>query len=84
MSAHVETAHDFHVAVEAGIDEINHLPAYVHINNSMNYLISQEDAKRAQEKGIVVIPTYSLLHNDYNKGTDSLTRAKIKAIQIEK
>ena len=50
----------------------------------MNYLISQEDAKRAQEKGIVVIPTYSLLHNDYNKGTDSLTRAKIKAIQIEK
>ncbi len=55
VSAHVTTAADFHVAVVAGVDEINHLP----------YLgsepISAPDARLAAEKKIVIVTTGSLL-----------------------
>jgi imidazolonepropionase-like amidohydrolase len=55
VSAHVTTAADFRIAVEAGVDEIAHLP----------YLgsepISAADAKLAAEKNIVVITTARLI-----------------------
>ena len=56
VSAHVETAHDFHVAVQAGVDEIAHLPE---IKNGQP--IDVKDAKLAKEKGIVVTTTISLV-----------------------
>ncbi len=56
VSAHVETAYDFHVAVEAGVDEIAHLPE---IDNGMP--IDVRDAAIAKEKGIVVVTTVSLV-----------------------
>jgi imidazolonepropionase-like amidohydrolase len=63
VSVHVETAADFHVAVEAGVDEVNHLPGFrpeadVPIDR---YRISESDAARAAEKGIVVVTTVSAL-----------------------
>ncbi len=61
VSAHVETAHDFHVAVKANVDEIAHLPE---IDNGK--LIAIEDAKLAKEKGIIIVTTISLVkkHKD--------------------
>ncbi len=56
VSAHVETAHDFHVAVRAGVDEIAHLPE---ISNGKQILV--EDATLAKEKGTIVVPTISLV-----------------------
>ncbi|MEM8891947.1 MAG: amidohydrolase family protein [Bacteroidota bacterium] len=56
VSAHVNTAHDFHVAVEAGVDEIAHLPE---IRNGQP--ISRADARLAKQKGITVVTTISLL-----------------------
>ena len=56
VSAHVETAHDFHVAVNAGVDEIAHLPE---IKNGKP--IHQADVVMAKEKGIVVVTTISLV-----------------------
>jgi len=56
VSAHVETAHDFHVAVNAGVDEIAHLPE---IDNGE--LVNVEDAALASEKGTIVVPTASLV-----------------------
>jgi len=56
VSAHIDTAYDFHVAVEAGVDEIAHLPGF-----DSEELIKVEDAKLAKEKGIVVVPTASLI-----------------------
>lgn len=63
VSAHVETGADFHVAVEAGVDEVNHLPGFrpeldVPIDR---YRIAESDAGRAAEKGIVVVTTVSAL-----------------------
>ncbi|MDW3652131.1 MAG: amidohydrolase family protein [Bacteroidia bacterium] len=56
VSAHVNTAHDFHVAIEAGVDEIAHLPE---IRNGKS--ISRADAKLAKEKDITLVTTISLL-----------------------
>ncbi len=56
VSAHVETAYDFHVAVSAGVDEIAHLPE---IDNGEP--IAREDAILAREKGIIVTTTVSLV-----------------------
>ncbi len=56
VSAHVETAHDFHIAVNAGVDEIAHLPE---IKNGQP--IHEADVVMAKEKGIVVVTTISLV-----------------------
>ncbi|MEZ4810315.1 MAG: amidohydrolase family protein [Allomuricauda sp.] len=56
VSAHVETAYDFHVAVNAGVDEIAHLPE---IDNGN--LISSKDVALAKEKGTIVTTTISLV-----------------------
>jgi len=48
VTAHVNTASDFHFAVIAGVDEMAHLPlAKVHL----------EDARRAAQQGLVVVTT---------------------------
>jgi imidazolonepropionase-like amidohydrolase len=56
VSAHVETAYDFHIAVEAGVDEIAHLPE---IDNGK--LIAVKDMALAKEKNIIVVTTASLI-----------------------
>ncbi|WP_394748971.1 amidohydrolase family protein [Spongiimicrobium salis] len=56
VSAHVETAYDFHVAVEAGVDEIAHLPE---ISNGKP--IQKKDVITAKEKNIMVVTTTSLV-----------------------
>lgn len=48
VSAHVNGAHDFHVAVVGGVDEINHLPLAP---------ISPADAEEAARRGTVVVTT---------------------------
>lgn len=48
VTAHVNTAMDFHHAVTAGVDEITHLPLAK---------ISEEDAKLAAQQGVVVVTT---------------------------
>ena len=64
VSTHVETAQDFHNAVVAGVDEINHLPGFrpdrndpSNYANLAQYQISEADAKLAGEKKIVVVTT---------------------------
>ncbi|MDT7831775.1 amidohydrolase family protein [Flavobacteriaceae bacterium S356] len=56
VSAHVETAYDFHVAVTAGVDEVAHLPEISH-----GQPINRKDAALASKKGIRVVTTASLV-----------------------
>jgi len=56
ISTHVETAHDFRIAVESGVDEIAHLPE---IDNGA--LIARKDARLAKSRGTVVTTTVSLI-----------------------
>jgi hypothetical protein len=55
VTAHIDTAADFHNAVEAGVDEIAHLPGTDEVQ-----VIHGNDAKIAAEKRIAVITTVSL------------------------
>jgi len=61
VSAHVETAHDFHVAVTSGVDEVAHLPEIDHGN-----AINREDALLAKKKNIVVVTTATLINKREN------------------
>ena len=60
--AHVESAADFHVAVEAGVDQIAHMPGFrgdpdSGLPDPARYRISDADALTAARKGIVVVTT---------------------------
>ncbi|HEY4612556.1 MAG TPA: amidohydrolase family protein [Bacteroidota bacterium] len=64
VSTHIESAHDFHVAVEAGVDEINHMPGFrpekedlKMYNDLSRYEISETDASLAGRRGTRVVTT---------------------------
>jgi hypothetical protein len=66
VSAHVETAADFHHALVAGVDEINHLPGFrpekndpANYQNLSRYEISEADARLAGRNRVVVVTTIS-------------------------
>ncbi len=83
VTAHIETAHDFHVAVTSGVDEICHLPAYHQIDKEFNYKINESDALQAFEKNIYIIPTYSLINlAKSHQKQNSVLLKEIKNIQI--
>ncbi len=54
--AHVESGHDFHVAVAAAVDVIVHLPG-----NLYPTAIDPADARSAAERGVVVMTTAMLI-----------------------
>ncbi len=64
VSAHVETAADFHNALVAGVDEINHLPGFrpekdnpANYQNLSLYEIPEADARLAARNHVVVVTT---------------------------
>jgi pimeloyl-ACP methyl ester carboxylesterase/imidazolonepropionase-like amidohydrolase len=59
VSTHVETATDFHNALVAGVDEINHTPGF-HPDEKLGlarYEISEMDARLAARKRVFVVTT---------------------------
>lgn len=60
-AVHVETAFDFRLAVEIGVDIVAHLPGYNYrYNHDIDpkvYQITEADARLAAEVGVTVIPT---------------------------
>lgn len=59
VSAHVDTAADFAAALNAGVDQIAHLPGYFfhHDAHAEDFLISPEVARRAAERRVEVVTT---------------------------
>lgn len=59
VSTHVETATDFHHAVLASVDEINHLPGWLITTPEevSRVRLSEEDARVAAQKHVVVVTT---------------------------
>ena len=64
VSTHVESATDFHNALMAGVDEINHTPGF-RVNVDVNphplstFQIAENDAKMAGRRGVYVVTTLS-------------------------
>jgi len=65
VSCHIETAADFHNALVAGVDEINHLPGLRPDRNDWTnvrtdrYKISRADAELAARQGTFVVTTFA-------------------------
>src|SRR5437879_13032799 len=62
VSTHIESAADFHTALLAGVDEINHMPGFryrddVKPHQLSEFEITESDAKRAASQGPVVVNT---------------------------
>jgi imidazolonepropionase-like amidohydrolase len=62
VSTHVETAVDFHNAIAAGVDEINHTPGFrivgdVRAHPDATFEIAESDAKEAAKRGTFVVTT---------------------------
>jgi imidazolonepropionase-like amidohydrolase len=62
VSTHVESAADFHNALAAGVDEINHMPGFQgdlkhEFPDPRVYEITEADAKLAARKGVFVVTT---------------------------
>jgi imidazolonepropionase-like amidohydrolase len=91
VSTHVETATDFHNAVIAGVDEINHVPGFrpdrYDIRSYANltpYQISEADAKLAGEKRIVVVTTIGeTAEQTFNERFDERGRLALRATLVE-
>ena len=73
VSTHIDTATDFRHAVDAGVDEINHLPqADPRFSPDLSaYVIDAATAKRAAARGIVVVTTASTTERLSGKGLDA-------------
>jgi hypothetical protein len=61
VSTHVQTASDFRIAVDAGVDEINHLPIALG-KNLAPYEIDEATAQLAAQKKISVVTTLRPIH----------------------
>jgi len=61
--AHIETAHDFRVALDAGVDEVAHMAGYA-VNTEdpdlteTDYTVDAQTLREAGTKGMVVNPTF--------------------------
>ncbi|MBW1297931.1 amidohydrolase family protein [Aquimarina litoralis] len=80
VSVHVNTAHDFHVAVAANADEISHLPE-IHNGKPIHF----EDALLAKQKDITVVTTISLVKKNKEKDNyDQLVANVVRNLQTLK
>ena len=84
--AHVETAADFHVAVDAGVDQIAHLPGFrgdekTALPDVGRYEIQEADARRAARRGTVVVTTVSGLARYADERKDGALREAADALQ---
>ncbi|HSE32681.1 MAG TPA: amidohydrolase family protein [Pyrinomonadaceae bacterium] len=91
VSTHVETAADFHYAVAAGVDEINHLPGFrpdrndiANYTNLSRYQVSEADAKLAGQKKIVVVTTIGeTVEETFNEKHNERDRLAVRAMLIQ-
>ena len=91
VSTHVETSADFHNAVTAGVDEINHLPGFrpdrndiANYTNLSRYQISEADAKLAGQKKIVVVTTIGeTVEETFNAKHNERDRLAVRSMLIQ-
>lgn len=65
VSAHIENAHDFHVAIAAGVDDIAHMP-FVGSEKPESYRIAEEDLRAAAGRGVSIATTLDWIEDSAN------------------
>jgi imidazolonepropionase-like amidohydrolase len=85
VAAHIETAHDAELAIDAGVDMLAHDPGYEMPlgDTSARYELSADYAQRAAERGVVMTPTLSLavLVEGLDRGDSTALVAERRAVQ---
>lgn len=86
VTAHVDSAFDYHIALMAGVDEMAHMPGYEFRENAdvRTYEISPEDARATARRQVVVIPTANRMADSTNN-VFNIThehRERIRTVQI--
>ena len=78
VAAHVETAADFRAAVQAGVDQVLHLPGsnIPPATNVEAFRLTAADAARARERGTVVTTTTVISRRWETSDPDRLARAR--------
>ena len=61
VSAHIENAHDFHVAIAAGVDDIAHMP-FVDSRNPESYRLADDDLRAAAVRGVSIATTFDWMN----------------------
>lgn len=85
ISLHVESAEDFRRGVEAGVDEIAHLPGgmiWEQDREAEEGLLNSEDAARAAASGVAVVTT-TLVQVAVDDGVEPKRRAEWMRVQRE-
>jgi imidazolonepropionase-like amidohydrolase len=85
VSTHVESAADFHNAVVAGVDEVNHMPGFrltedvvAHLDSAFE--ISREDARLAAGQSTFLVTTIGEAGDIDPKGPKAANRARYDAL----
>lgn len=86
--AHIETAADFRIAVQAGVDQIAHMPGFrgderVRLPVPSRYLLTEADARLAMQRGTVVITTLGGGGHSRSGRPDSSTRRALDVLHRE-
>jgi hypothetical protein len=81
VTTHVETAADFRHAVDAGVDEIAHLPGFRGDENNRfpepdRFRLDRTDARRAAEADVVVVTTLG----DFDELDDDVTSRRAREV----
>ncbi len=82
VAAHIDTAHDFHVAVAAGVDEMGHLPGYgmAASEDAGQFRLAQADVEEAGRRHVKVQATAGI---GTDENTSAADRAARRASQID-
>jgi imidazolonepropionase-like amidohydrolase len=83
VAAHVETAHDAEIALDAGVDMLAHDPGYeLPFGDRIDrYELSAAAAQHAADRGVVMTPTLSLAVVVEGKGDSAALVADRLAVQ---
>jgi hypothetical protein len=73
VSAHIENAHDFHVAIAAGVDDIAHMP-FVGKDNPDRYRIDDADLRAAAARGVSIATTLDWMQEDPTEAQVAVAR----------
>jgi imidazolonepropionase-like amidohydrolase len=82
VSAHVETAGDFHNALAGGVDDIAHLPGigFDPVLGKDRFLISEADARLAAERRVTIVTTLRWLEKEYSEKKEMAEQLKKEVI----
>jgi hypothetical protein len=86
VAAHIDTAHDFHVAVTGGVDEMGHLPGYgmSATEDPAKYRLSDQDISLAAKRRVKLQATAELASEYSPSAADLAARRALQTDNLKR